>query len=104
MSGFFETHKRSLMRYSGAAILEVAFDERLRRHRKMFNSGLTQKTEEKRFLGGDEALFGRWNCVMTDLMRKDIQNVLVIDTTGTDEDLISRQIIEEIRKLLCTAI
>lgn len=70
----------------------------------MFNSGLTQKTEEKRFLGGDEALFGRWNCVMTDLMRKDMQNVLVIDTTGTDEDLISRQIIEEIRKLLCTAI
>lgn len=104
MSGFFETHKRSLIGYSGAVVLEVAFDERLKRHRKMFNSGLTWKTEEKRFLGGDEKLFGRWNSVMIDLMRKDIQNVLIINATGMDEDLVSGQIIEEIRKLLCTAI
>ena len=39
---------------------------------------------------------------MIDLMRRDIQNVLVIDTTGADGDLISRQIIEEIGRLLCT--
>ena len=70
----------------------------------MFASGLTQKTERKRFLGQDEALFSRWNSVMTDLMRRDIQNVLVIDSTGADEDLISCQIIEEIRKLLCTTL
>lgn len=41
---------------------------------------------------------------MIDLMRRDIQNVLVIDTTGADGDLISRQIIEEIGRLLCTAL
>ena len=104
MSGFFEKHRHSLVRYSGAVILEVAFDERLKRHREMFASGLTQKTERKRFLGQDEALFSRWNSVMTDLMRRDIQNVLVIDSTGADEDLISCQIIEEIRKLLCTTL
>lgn len=103
MSGFFEKHRRSLVRYSGATVLETAFDERLRRHREMFASGLTQKNEEKRFFGMDEVLFGRWNGVMTDLMRRDIQNVLVIDTTGVDRDLISRQIIEEIGRLLCTA-
>lgn len=103
MSGFFEKHRRSLVRYSGAAVLETAFDERLRRHREMFASGRTQKTEEKRFFGMDEVLFGRWNGVMTDLMRRDIQNVLVIDTTGVDRNLISHQIIEEIRRLLCTA-
>lgn len=103
MSGFFEKHRRSLVRYSGAAVLETAFDERLRRHREMFASGLTQKTEEKRFFGMDEVLFGRWNGVMTDLMRRDIRNVLVIDTTGVDRNLISHQIIEEIRRLLCTA-
>ena len=104
MRVFFETHKRSLIRYSGAVVLDVAFEERLRRHRKMFDSGLTQKTEEKRFFGGNETLFEKWNGVMTDLMRREIQNVLVIDTTGMDEDLISDQIIEEIRKLLCTVI
>ena len=68
MSGFFEKHRRSLVRYSGAA------------------------------------LFWRWNSIMIDLMRRDIQNVLVIDTTGADGDLISRQIIEEIGRLLCTAL
>lgn len=104
MSGFFEKHRRSLVRYSGAVVLEAAFDERLRRHRGMFASGLTQKTEGKRFLGRDEALFWRWNSIMIDLMRRDIQNVLVIDTTGADGDLISRQIIEEIGRLLCTAL
>ena len=104
MSGFFEKHKRSLVRYSGAVVLEVSFDERLKRHREMFASGLTQKTEEKRFLGQDETLFKRWNNVMTDLIKRDIQNVLVIDSTGADEDLISYQIIEEIGKLLCIAL
>lgn len=104
MSSFFEKHRRSLVRYSGAVILEASFDERLKRHRKMFASGLTQKTEGKRFLEGDETLFGRWNGVMIDLMRRDIQNILVIDTTGADGDLISHQIIEEIGKLLCTAL
>ena len=93
-----------MVRYSGAVVLEAAFDERLRRHRGMFASGLTQKTEGKRFLGRDEALFWRWNSIMIDLMRRDIQNVLVIDTTGADGDLISRQIIEEIGRLLCTAL
>lgn len=104
MNGFFEKYRRSLVRYSGAVVLEAAFDERLRRHQEMFARGLTQKTEERRFLGRDETLFGRWNDVMIDLMRRDIQNILVIDTTGVDGDLISRQIIEEIEKLLCTAL
>ena len=102
MSGFFEKHRRSFIKYSGAVVLDAAFDERIRRHREMYARDLTQKTEEKRFFDRNESLFERWNSVMTDLMKRDILNVLTIDTTGKDGESISFQIIKEIEKLLCT--
>lgn len=100
MIRFYERHRRRFVKYSGAVVLEASFDERLRRHREMFALGLTHKTENRRFLGGNHVLFDRWNHAMKDLMQRDIQHVAVIDTTGIDEDSICRQIVEEIERLL----
>lgn len=103
MNRFYEKHRQSYVKYSGAVVLNAAFDERLRRHREMFDRGLTQKTEEKRFFGRNKVLFDKWNTVMINLMKRDIYNVQTIDTTGKDEEWISVQIIKEIERLLCTA-
>lgn len=91
MSSFFEKHQEKMVRYSGAVVLDASFAERIRRHQEMYASGLTQKTEERRFFGKNSSLFEAWNSSMLKLIKRDIQNVLIIDTTEQDVELIEHE-------------
>ncbi len=100
MSTFFEKFHDKMVSFSGAVVLDAVFEERIKRHREMYDSGKTQKTEERRFFGKNKDLFENWNNTMTDLIHRDIPNALLIDTTQFDMEIVEQNIIEDINKLL----
>ena len=100
MNTFFEKFHDKMIDFSGAVVLDTRFEERIKRHREMYDSGKTQKTEERRFFGKNKDLFENWNSTMTDLIQRDMPNALLIDTTQLDIEIIEQNIIKDIKKLL----